>query len=376
MPADAVGRLVASAISALSSTAARFSQRRKRKTLVTKATFRDASDAKVKYVRGVVDQDFEMESDCILGKGYSGSVLAARCRRTGRRVAVKPYSKREISESRLESLRSEVNIYMGMSHRHIATLLYVYESADALSLVMELCAGKELHGRLGKKKRFSEGEAARGAREMCAAVAYLHRMGVVHRDLKLQNWLYKSEAEDAPLKLIDFGFSLQWDRERLMKECLGSLNYMAPEVLQENYSEKCDMWSLGVIVYSMLVGTNPFRAATEGQIEGKIRSCDWSFPNDESHDISESARDFVGKLLTLDVTERMSAEQCLKHTWLQNGLETLPWQIDLSSELSSLSAVNAPPDSCISSCERGSNSTSTPRLLGCDADVWKPVPPA
>jgi len=118
--------------------------KRTKASLVTKATLRDR-EARRRYKGGDVHQDFEVDGSCILGEGCSGSVFAGRCRRTGLQVAVKSYAKNKMSSSALESLRSEVNIYLMMHHAHIATLFTVYETPDSLSFVMELCAGSELY---------------------------------------------------------------------------------------------------------------------------------------------------------------------------------------------------------------------------------------
>jgi calcium-dependent protein kinase len=305
----------------MSNAKARFAEKCSRSKVVARTTLRCA-DARSRYFRGVVNQDFEVHEDRVLGKGCSGSVVAARGRQTGREVAVKTYSKSGISMKKLANLKSEVNIYLGIQHPHIASLLAVYEDEATLSFVMELCQGRELHDRLGQKKSFSEEEAARAAMEMCTAIAHLHEMGIVHRDLKLENWLYASDAEDASLKLVDFGFSLQWDGKQPMNDCLGTTSYMAPEVFRGSYTEKCDLWSIGVIVYCLLFGRHPFRGATESDTISKIQTGHFSFPEESGQNLSDAAYDFLQKLLTADVQARMSAQECLQHPWLNS--EQLP----------------------------------------------------
>lgn len=325
MPGEAMMHLAVDGITALFSARSKYNDRCARKTLVNKTTLQ-SGDVRSRYVRGKVDQDYEVDYNHVLGKGCSGSVVSARCRSSGMQVAVKTYAKNTITQSQLDRLRSEVNIYLTMDHAHIATLLAIYENNDYVTLVMELCAGKELHERLCKKGSFSEEEARLAAREMCIAISHLHELGVVHRDLKLENWLYAHEGEYAPLKLIDFGFSLKWDQKQMMDRCLGSTNYMAPEVFYECYSEKCDMWSIGVIVYSLLVSSHPFRGADKSELEASIKCGEWSFPQNKLEAISEHAQDFVRGLLKLDSQTRMSAQQCLEHPWLQ-GEEVPPQPI-------------------------------------------------
>merc|ERR1719401_2996689 len=103
-----------------------------------------------------------------------------------------------------------------------------------------------------------------------------------------------------------------------MNQRCGTLHYMAPEVFAGSYSNKCDMWSLGVIVYTLLAGHFPFRAKTDAELQAKIQARDFTFPRERWGAISDAAHDFVRRLLTLSSADRMSAEQCLQHPWLQN----------------------------------------------------------
>merc|ERR1712211_76117 len=108
----------------------------------------------------------------------------------------------------------------------------------------ELMEGGELYDRLHRQRRYTEEDAAGTARQMLLAVAYLHNQSVVHRDLKLENFLYERSDSDH-LKLIDFGFAKHWDHREKMSKACGSIQYVAPEVLGHAYTEKADIWSLG-----------------------------------------------------------------------------------------------------------------------------------
>merc|ERR1712032_501178 len=131
-----------------------------------------------------------------------------------------------------------------MDHPNIARLVDVYESNNRLSLVMECMEGGELFERVKKMKIFAEADAAAAALQMLLAVNYMHSHGLVHRDLKLENFLFEREDSDV-LKLIDFGFSRAWDQRSHMCERLGTVSYVAPEVLKGSYTSQCDLWSLG-----------------------------------------------------------------------------------------------------------------------------------
>lgn len=266
-----------------------------------------------------IDEDYEVEKSKVVGSGYSGPVRPGVSRLTHKRVAVKSFNKGMLTPKRLDFLRSEVSVYLLMDHPNIARLLDVYEDETFVHIVMEFCSGKELYHRLVKRSRYSERDAAHTAYEMLLAVNYLHQHNVVHRDIKLENFLYEDPSDQARLKLIDFGFSKLWyptsENCRLKASC-GSIQYVAPEVLKGQYDEKCDMWSLGVVTYMLLVGEPPFEGF-EDDILDNIQRCNYSFKSKRWRSISDSAKDFVRKLLVEDTTVRMSASEALNHPWIK-----------------------------------------------------------
>jgi len=273
-------------------------------------------DARSRYSHRSIEQDYDLHQSTVLGTGFSGPVTLAINKHTGQHSAVKSFDKQNITKKKMDFLRAEVNIYLQVDHPHVARLLHVYEEEEGLSLVMELCTGKELYHRLAKKKVFSEREAALATYQMCLAISYLHRHHIVHRDIKLENWLYESDAENAKLKLIDFGFSKLWDENTEMEQSCGSIAYVAPEVLGQHYTDKCDMWSLGVIVFMLLGGYPPFHSADATELISKIKKCDYSFRRDKWEHTTEYARDFIVKLLVSNPNDRMSAFQALEHPWM------------------------------------------------------------
>jgi calcium-dependent protein kinase len=150
---------------------------------------------------------------------------------------------------------------------------------------------------------------------MLIAINYLHQNQVVHRDIKLENFLYEDASESAKLKLIDFGFSKVWEqRERLQASC-GSIQYVSPEVLRSDYDSQCDLWSLGVIVFMLLAGYPPFEGAQEEVLE-KIRMGRYKMKENRWDRISSLGKDFVTKLLIVDPQERLTAGQALAHPWI------------------------------------------------------------
>lgn len=204
--------------------------------------------------RAEIARDFEIKSK-VLGTGDSGAVRLAHALRTRQSVAVKRLEKKRLKS---HLLKSEVEVYLTLDHPNICRLLQVYESRQDVWLVMELC-GCELHTRLCERKAYRETEAAELMVQMLKAVSYLHNRNIVHRDVKLDNWLCGAKDRDDRLQLIDFGFARHVaGPDEIMDEPLGTLIYVCPEIFQRSYTSKCDIWSLGVICYMLLVGKAPF----------------------------------------------------------------------------------------------------------------------
>jgi len=282
-----------------------------------------------RYSDKAIELDYIIQSETVLGTGYNGPVVLGVNRHTMHESAIKRFDKKGVEKKKLDFLRAEVNIYLQVDHPHIARLLHVYEEEHCLSLVMERCIGNEMYYRLKTKKAFSEREAQTACYQMCLAVAYLHRHHIVHCDIKLENWLYESEEDNAKLKLIDFGFSKIWDeREGSMHQSCGSLAYVAPEVLKQDYTNKCDMWSLGVIVFMLLGGYPPFHGKDTNALIANINSCSYCFRRDKWEHTTEWARDFVTKLLVIQPQARLSAVDALQHPWMHQIDEELNLEED------------------------------------------------
>lgn len=254
----------------------------------------------------------------VLGTGSNGSVRLGTCRRTGAKVAIKHLDLKKAGPKGRAALITEMEILLSLDHTHIVRLVGVYETEDRLSLVMEYLEGGELFNRIKERVRFSEQEAAESIRQILRAVQYSHSMGVAHRDLKLENFLYDSRGGNS-LKLIDFGFGRFCDTpESNMTDSVGTVAYLAPEVISKNcsYNRRCDLWSTGVIAYVLLSGEMPFSADCQKQTLRDIRAANYSFSGEAWAGVSPEAQDFVRGLLQLRPEDRPSAEQALQHHWL------------------------------------------------------------
>lgn len=208
-----------------------------------------------------------------------------------------------------------------IDHPNLVRIENVYESPKELHLVMELMAGGTVFNRLRQRNTYTEKMAAEAANQMLLAIAYLHNNCMVHRDLKLQNFLYESPTSDS-LKLIDFGYAKFWDGKYLMHKKCGTPNYVAPEVLEECYTEQADMWSLGVIVYQLLTGMDLFMGETSEKIMDNVKAFQpqWSKKNFEP--LSENAKAFVMGLIRKDPDSRMRARDALRHPWITSCLSS------------------------------------------------------
>jgi calcium-dependent protein kinase len=142
---------------------------------------------------------------------------------------------------------------------------------------------------------------------------------IVHRDLKPENFLLDSEAEDANLKVIDFGTAQFFNSGMQMRQKYGTAYYIAPEVLRRSYDQSCDVWSAGVNLYIMLSGFPPFGGQSDEQILKKVAAGRYSFPSPEWDLVSFEAKDLITKMLTLDPSRRISATEALQHPWLLNA---------------------------------------------------------
>uniref|UniRef100_A0A8C9R095 Ribosomal protein S6 kinase n=1 Tax=Scleropages formosus TaxID=113540 RepID=A0A8C9R095_SCLFO len=207
-------------------------------------------------------------------------------------------------------------------HPNVITLKDVYDNGKQVFLVTELMRGGELLDRILKQKFFSEREASAVLYAITKTVEYLHSQGVVHRDLKPSNILYVDESGNPEsLRICDFGFAKQLRAENglLMTPCY-TANFVAPEVLKrQGYDEGCDIWSLGVLLYTMLAGFTPFANGPEDtpdEILSRIGSGRFTIQGGNWDAVSDAAKDLVSKMLHVDPHQRLTAKQVLKHRWM------------------------------------------------------------
>lgn len=285
------------------------------------------------HVGVAASRDYDCEDQAkVLGNGMGGNVVLGTCRLDGKDCAIKVFNLQSLGEIEQELIRTEAEIYLTLDHPNIARLYDVYDDSGVVTLVMEYCSGGELFHRLMRQKTYSEAQAAEATRQILHAVSYLHHHNVVHRDLKLENFLYQDESDTAELKLIDFGFAKYWDSSTLMLDKCGSLQYVSPDVLSnKGYTSQVDMWSLGVTVFMMLAGYAPFGRPGKAETLRQILYGKTTWFQARWDKVSSTAQDFVFKLLEKNPEIRMSAQQALQHPWLSTeGGDEHKIQLDLT----------------------------------------------
>jgi len=264
-----------------------------------------------------LEDDYQVAAK-VLGSGYNGVVRLATAAggRQNQKFAIKAFKLSNVAADKKAQLEAEVEIFLAMDHPHITRLFDVYESEDHLHLVMECMEGGELFDRVTELKKFSELDAADATWQMLLALNYIHSHGIVHRDLKLENFLYDVKGSNH-LKLIDFGFSKVWDPNVKMRMSCGTLSYVAPEVLSKNYGSQCDLWSLGVIGFILLSGYMPFSGSETVQTK-HITEGRYTMKPDRWNKVSKEAIHFTQSLLQVNPEKRLNAQAALDHPWITN----------------------------------------------------------
>lgn len=215
---------------------------------------------------------------------------------------------------------NEATIMKSLQHPCVVQMADIIETADSMFILLELMNGGDLLTRIQEHTFLPESLAKFYFYQICHAIKYLHDRKITHRDLKPDNILLASKANETLVKVSDFGLSKLVQNNSVMRTLCGTPLYVAPEVLLTNgrgeYTEKVDIWSLGVVLFTCLSGTLPFAndygsPATEQIKQGKFRfaSPNWNY-------VSDQAKRLVCELLTKDVDKRPSIYTLLEHPWL------------------------------------------------------------
>jgi polo-like kinase 1 len=241
----------------------------------------------------------------------------------GNEVAIKVTAKFRLAKPKTQQKnRSEVDIQLSLDHPNVVRALDFFEDDNFTYLILELCQRGSLKTQLRARGRFSEQETIRYLRDIMNCLAYLHDNRILHRDLKLENFLVDNSF---CVKIADFGLSAQLDHddERRFSVC-GTPNYLSPEMISDaskGVSYEVDIWAIGVSTFAMLTGRLPFQKSEKKETYAQIKKCAYSFPSES--DVSLAAKQFIGCLLQLDPKKRPSARDVSDHPFLSEKVEPI-----------------------------------------------------
>ncbi|XP_016109731.1 serine/threonine-protein kinase MARK2-like isoform X14 [Sinocyclocheilus grahami] len=251
-----------------------------------------------------------------IGKGNFAKVKLAKHVLTDKEVAVKIIDKTQLNSSSLQKLFREVRIMKVLNHPNIVKLFEVIETDKSLYLVMEYASGGEVFDYLVAHGRMKEKEARAKFRQIVSAVQYCHQKCIVHRDLKAENLLLDA---DMNIKIADFGFSNEFTLGNKLDTFCGSPPYAAPELFQGKKYDgpEVDVWSLGVILYTLVSGSLPFDGQNLKELRERVLRGKYRIP----FYMSTDCENLLKKFLILNPTKRGSLEQIMKDRWMNVGHE-------------------------------------------------------
>ena len=258
-----------------------------------------------------------------LGNGSYGKVYKAMNLKTENLVAIKSVKKKKDKEDEDKFVSNEIDFLKRLSHPNIVKIYEFYDIKDNYYLITEYCKYGELYKYY--KFHFSEKQICVLFYQIFSGLIYLHENSILHGDLKLENIMVDAIEKDKVsfepyfyIKIIDFGSAKIFSKQKKENEIIGSTYYIAPEVLKQKYNEKCDTWSVGVILYMILTKKAPFNGNNDDKIEEKIEKGSYDNKNKELMEYSSEVRDLLNKLLEVNAEKRYSAKQALNHIWFKN----------------------------------------------------------
>ncbi|OWF44111.1 serine/threonine-protein kinase 17B-like [Mizuhopecten yessoensis] len=270
-------------------------------------------------VNGALTDKYDVQGE--IGRGKFAVVKRCVNKENGDVVAAKCIRKRRRGKScREEILRELVMLEMALEHPRLVDLKEVFETPSELILITEYCSGGELFTECVIEESFSEMDVVNMMVQILEGLIYLHERNIVHLDLKPQNILLTKPFPHGTIKLCDLGFACLVNTGEDIRDIIGTPDYVAPEVLSyDPLGLYTDMWSLGVLTYVMLTACSPFSGKTQNETFLNISQVNLDFPDNLFSHISPGAQDFIRLLLVKEPSERLTAKQCLEHSWLKSA---------------------------------------------------------
>eukprot|EP00359_Climacostomum_virens_P000223 CAMPEP_0204896916 /NCGR_PEP_ID=MMETSP1397-20131031/443_1 /ASSEMBLY_ACC=CAM_ASM_000891 /TAXON_ID=49980 /ORGANISM="Climacostomum Climacostomum virens, Strain Stock W-24" /LENGTH=538 /DNA_ID=CAMNT_0052064601 /DNA_START=56 /DNA_END=1672 /DNA_ORIENTATION=- len=267
----------------------------------------------------------------VMGHGQFGVVRKAAALDPNLRSA--PVAIKSIPKSRIKKdmglLKRELEALQSVDHPNVIRLYNTYEDEKYLHLVMELCGGGDLMERIGVHGNYSEQAAASIMQKLMSGMHHLHSSFICHRDIKPENILFSTTSDSSEIKIVDFGMACKFG-ELQMTTRVGTPYYVAPEVVQGNYSKECDVWSLGVVLYVMLSGTQPFSGFDVPTVLSKAAQGEYNFSSKTWEGISQHAKHLITMMLVVNPTYRITLPQAMEHQWFKQTLTPTPIKVPVS----------------------------------------------
>ena len=288
------------------------SQRQRQDTLMLN------NDIIVSSSGGNIDDIYEKQK--LLGEGSYGKVWLVKHKMLQKLFALK-IIKRKNDIYFNNKVQKEIQILKKLDHPFILKIIEFHSTNTEYHIITDFCQNGELYTEITHKGTFTEREASFILYQILLAIRYCHKMGIVHRDIKPENIMIEKKEPNGLLrvKLIDFGVAKIFSLNVNHKTMAGSSIYMAPEVLRANYNESCDLWSIGVILYILLIGQPPFFGKNENEIFQAIKSGKYDISNKQYLSLSQNAKDLISKLLKYNPQERITAFEALNHPWFNTA---------------------------------------------------------
>lgn len=250
----------------------------------------------------------------LLGEGSYGKVWLVKHDKLGKEFALKIIKRKKSIDNKVEN---EIKILTKMDHPFILKIIEFHATQSEYHIITDYCPNGDLYDEINLRKKFSEREAAFILYQILLAIRYCHKMGIVHRDIKPENIMIDKKEPSGLIrvKLIDFGVAKIFNKNTSNKTFAGSNIYMAPEIFRADYDESCDIWSIGMILYILLIGVPPFHGKNENEITIAIKKGKYDTLSKEYISLSENAKDLINKLLKYNPKERITAKEALRHPW-------------------------------------------------------------